>query len=40
MDHPLEALGTFFAGLGTFGLGLAAVIAALKPKQTKKRRRR
>lgn len=38
MEHPLEALGTFFAGLGTLGLGIAAVIAALKPKRKKKRR--
>lgn len=39
MENPLEALGTFFAGLGTFALGVAAVITTLKPKRKKKRRR-
>lgn len=38
MDHPLEALGSFFAGLGTLAIGIAAIITARKPKRKKKRK--
>lgn len=40
MEHPLETLGSFFAGLGTFAIGIAAIITATKTKRKKKRRRK
>lgn len=40
MDHPLEALGSFFTGLGTLALGIAAILAARKPRRKKKRRKK
>lgn len=40
MDHPLEALGSFFGGLGTLAIGIAAIITARKPRKKRKRRKR